>query len=316
MEDRASSSHRNSAKKSCAFSGLRGKQRKRNSFVKASYHRVGWIWIPRSQCPWLTNPISKAQNFSGCKTASWSLDHWNPRKEQTEGKNHISLPPIPGQNLTLGLLRVLTVGLVLPSSVDNWSPHATLLFTSCNGSRHLLCLALGADKKKLAAEIQPLCWHICSKTPSVALAFSTLCSPFLGKNLLVWLHQWLDAPDMHIWGLCDSFPIRLCLVTMQDVSSQWMESRGSQTSLAAGRTGQESKGRFGALGADNWPPLRTSITPTMVVFIFPLRVGTLAFRCPHSSLPRFFKEIIWLNFPRAPKIQIWMLLVIWGTISD
>ena len=110
------------------------------------------------------------------------------------------------------------------------------------------------------------------------------------RSILVPLSQRWEAPDVRVWGLCDSFPIRLYVVTkkMDPVGKQ---SAGSQTSLAARGTGSESKGRVGALGIANGSLWRIRFTGTMLMFIFPLFVVTMAPKFPRCSLPRFSKKL-------------------------
>lgn len=69
------------------------------------------------------------------------------------------------------------------------------------------------------------------------------------------------------------------------------QSAVSQTSLAARGTGSESKGRVGALGIANGSLWRIRFTGTMLMFIFPLFVVTMAPKFPRCSLPRFSKKL-------------------------
>ena len=67
------------------------------------------------------------------------------------------------------------------------------------------------------------------------------------------------------------------------------QSAGSQTSLAAKGTGSESKGRAGALGTANGSLCRIRFTGTMLMFILPLFVVTMAPNC-HGVLCRDFQR--------------------------
>ena len=107
-----------SSKKSRDLSGVGKRIRKGNTLVTVCCLQMGWLYIPCSQCSWMTEPWVQRQNFSYHKASSqrWPL---KPQKGADRIKQSQFTVPILGENLVPGLLRVLMKVQTLPPPVGN-----------------------------------------------------------------------------------------------------------------------------------------------------------------------------------------------------